>query len=286
MDKMYKFFNRTVKQHYGSKPQIPPQQELLEIAETLKLLPEKTKFGIYKTPVGIEVELENLRDLSNAPFWNVVADHSLRNNGAEFVSVPVSGKNIDAALASLRNILEKNMGYETSVRCSTHVHINVSDLDRGQLHMLIALYACFEKLLFSLHDERRIHNPYCYPLTYLRNINTITARNNLEYMKYCALNTGHLSDYGTVEFRHMEGLESVEKLERWIQIIQKLVQYVKLNDIQYVYSRIMDLNTSSEYASFAEQVLYPVNPFRGITNLQEEMESGVTWAKLFLHFGE
>ena len=147
--------------------------------------------------------------------------------------------------------------------------------------MLIALYACFENVLFDLHNPMRRNNPYCYPVTTTGETNTLLS-GDIQKVKYCALNTGHLRDYGTIEFRHMEGLESVEKLERWIQVIQKLVQHCKINDPQHIAEKIFNLNTNSEYSSLAESVFYPVNPFRGMQNLQSKMEDCVTWAKLFL----
>ncbi|MCA2570678.1 amidoligase family protein [Microcystis sp. M42BS1] len=275
---------KTVKQRFNSRPQIPDQEKIAEIFLSHYPAPEKTKFGLYKTPIGIEVELENIVNaLSIYPhLWTVTEDGSLRNAGLEFVSVPVLGKNIDYALAELREVLKGNNPQATH-RCSTHVHVNVSDLDVSQLRYLVATYAIFEEFLFSFVDPIRKHNPFCFPLTSTEYL-MLDDLPPPACLKYCALNLGHLGDYGTLEFRHMHGLRDFDQLEKWVQMIQKLVNRVKLVNLSELHEKIWTLNTTSDYASFCERIFYPINPFK--TGHKEMMEDGVTWAKMFLHSEE
>lgn len=280
---IYQLSKQTVKQRFKCKPSIPNQEGLTNAWLLTGTKPENTKFGLYPTPIGIEVELENINvsKLYPSVFWTFTQDGSLRNGGIEFVSVPVGGNNIDYALLDLKNLLAKQ-DFLVSIRCSTHVHINVSDLDISVLKFLITTYACLENLFFSYVDPDRFNNPFCFPLTRSTASSYRDIENILGSMKYCAFNLDHLRDYGTVEFRHMEGMSSIDKLERHIQLIQKLLQFVKTTNLQNLYNQIMMLNTSSDYHLFVTQIFSPIEGLFKNLNLQKEMEDGVTWAKLFL----
>ena len=281
------YTKRTIKQMWRCQPQIPNQQGLSErfLGDQAPLVPEKTKFGLYKIPCGIEVEVEGITREWPGRFtlWSVTNDGSLRNNGVELISVPILGRNIDYALAELKWALDSQPEKSFSHRCSTHVHINVADLDYTQIIYLTALYGCFEKLFFYLVNEEREHNPYCYPITTLDISREQFANFVVPESKYCAFNPLHFRDYGSLEFRHMQGAEDLEVLERWIQVIQKLVSYIKDANLEELHHRILALNTNSAYGALLSDVFDPIHRMLwGELDLQEYMEDGVTWSKMFL----
>lgn len=274
----------TVKNRFRSKPAIPDQGALLEGCKSRYGELTDTKFGLYTVPMGIEVELEN----SNGEFpplyiWTTKPDGSLRNGGVEFVSCPVSGRNIDYAIHELDKILSAHK-YVASHRCSTHVHINISQLDMTQLHYFVAVYAVVEKLLFEISDMSRYSNPYCYPLIYTSLNKSQDFQGVIGRMKYCALNLNHVVDFGTAEFRHMCGITKADNgLVRWLQCIQKLVHFVVNNHLENIHHQIYGLNTVSNYGVFLDQIFNPIHrELFGNLNLQKYMEDGATWAKLYL----
>lgn len=266
------------------KPSKLPLQSLLEERGAKMLAQDarfKTFFSKYKVPIGIEVEVEGFRAMSwpRTVYWQTDRDGSLKDQGMELISVPVAGRNIDYALLELEKAFAEQSP-RWSHRCSVHVHINVRNWKLSQLTSLIGTYAVFEHLFFSLVPSYRKATGYAYPLT---DIAPEQVSIGYEDHKYAALNVGTcIKDYGTVEFRHMEGTADRNTLRRWIQLIVKLHDFVKKADPALLKARILTLNTNSEYELFLREVFGQTAVIFPDTVLQRAMEDGVTWAKLFL----
>ena len=116
-------------------------------------------FSDMETNVGIEVEVESIdsqanvgmSDDANAVLWRNIEDGSLRNGGREFVSIPVSGHNIEFALHSLHDHLHKNKKcarHQFTDRTSVHVHMNMQDANSRQLAAFLITYLMVEPLLY------------------------------------------------------------------------------------------------------------------------------------------
>lgn len=248
-----------------------------------------TKFGLYKNPIGIEIELEGV-DLDKFPdgivWWTTTSDNSLKNHGVEVVSRPLSGKHIDYALLEYEKILSSQKKVVLSHRCSTHVHLNVLDLTPRQVDVLIAAYACLERLFFGMCEGHRIGNTFCSPLTDFTPFQDYLLNPSMG-MKYCALNTYPImGSYGTVEFRHLHATKSIQHLTRWLQMICKLYNAV-INNEELLAEQIKNLNSVSNYFPFVQGIFSPiVEIYLKNKDLQIEMEEGVSWAKSYLAFTE
>jgi hypothetical protein len=188
-------------------------------AEAFKDL--KTYFTKYRNPIGIEVEVEafNKKLVPVMTFWECKNDGSLKIAGVEFVSVPLSGRQIDCAIKELSHIFDQKQDVLWSHRTSIHVHVNVTTLTMNQLHAFLMLYGLFEDLYFSMAKPERKANPYCYPV---RSISAYEYTCVKPDSKYCALNLAPIKQFGTVEFRHLHGSADWRLLRRWIQLIVKL----------------------------------------------------------------
>lgn len=193
----------------------------------------KTFFGGLVRPIGIEVETEGavkevvkyLGNFENARYWNAKEDGSLKDNGVELVSVPLSGNNIDYALHELTMLLNKCPRVRASVRTSVHVHCDVSDFEINEVAPLVALYGLFENLFFSQVSENRHNNPFCYEITDLL---PYDVRVHPE-MKYCAFNIAPIERQGSVEFRMGEFSTDMQKMRRWIQLVCKFMHFAGRN---------------------------------------------------------
>lgn len=201
------------------------------LCEAIKRFKEiDTFFGlpIYKNPIGIEVEIEKYRHLDiPALYWKVTEDNSLKDDGAELVSIPLRGRNIDYALRELEYFSEQSV-WSFSHRTSVHVHCNVSAYTKYQLRALMAIYACMEQLYFNFVAEGRRGNTFCYPLVGAPVEMTFYTSDKEGSLctKYCAFNIQPVRRQLTVEFRHLEGTGDVKRLRRWIQLCAKLVGFV------------------------------------------------------------
>ena len=85
---------------------------------------------------GIEVEVEHVPNprIDGTTYWTMTTDGSLRNDGVEFVSLPIRMDQIEGALKQLQTNLPND--HEFSPRTSVHVHMNVRDMTITQINNL------------------------------------------------------------------------------------------------------------------------------------------------------
>lgn len=278
--------DQQVKQAYGCKPGVANSSAHALLVGMYNAMFPDVPLG-YKTPcdIGVEIEVENVKNGIHTRLWKLTNDGSLRNHGVELVSTPMRDDLVQYALHEYKTqFLDMNADCEFSHRCSIHVHINVAYLTVGQLRVLIATYLCLERLYFSLVREDRIGNSFCFPLADTNCQWTDLDRNNLgENYKYAALNPHHLVDFGTLEFRHHGGTKDVNELRNWIETILQLYDYVTRRNPMDIETTIQKLNTISNYLEFARDVLGDhVQQFLHL-DLYKLMRDNVTAAKLFLN---
>jgi len=225
---------------------------------------ESSEFILPRCIIGVEVELENMREASRyasngfprgktqeyfsfdsetsgvlfgTGYWNVKSDGSLRDYGVEFVTKKLFGKDLAVALNELNLYLVANTipNSVPSNRCSIHVHLDVTDLDKNEYARLLVDYAIFENVLFNYCGVHRKENLYCLPFAKsdefkrtLSNILTSVSK-DLEFRKYVnsfpkysALNLNATSKYGSLEFRLHGGTYDMMRVKEWINIIMCL----------------------------------------------------------------
>jgi hypothetical protein len=263
----------TLKTLYKRAPHNLPQlHHCDEESPTKELL-----FSPYKIPIGIEVEVENSgrAELRSGNYWEIKEDGSLRNNGAELVSCPVSGFNIDAALLELERFFAAMPKREWSIRTSIHVHVNVSDFSTEKLHRLVAMYAALEDVFFGYVAPERRGNPYCYPLCSLKVYNIVEINAN---MKYCAFNLAPIETQLSVEFRHLHGTDNMLTIKRWIMLILRLFTFINKNEakVQETIENLLykENRTSIIYNVFGAAVTLPSS--------MEETKRNCVWALFYL----
>jgi hypothetical protein len=105
-----------------------------------------------------------------------------------------------------------------------------------------------------------------------------------KWRKYTALNLLPLYTQGTIEFRHMPGTCDLNFILQWCEIISSMFKYARNHEFKDVVAMLLDLNTSSAYATFMQNIfqgnLYDVlavGPFR------EYLEEGVINMKVMLN---
>lgn len=214
---------------------------------------------LSKDLVGIEVEVENVRTSGNDlnRIWTTKQDGSLRNNGFEFVTAPIEAHYAPAALQHLMNAyLSKDCCF--SPRTSVHVHLNMQDMDAEQVIDFLVIYSVFEKLLYRFAGRGRIKNIYCVPVTecnLLRYFVSTGVRGVRDrWSKYTGLNLIPLSEFGTVEFRHMHGTFDVEKLSTWINLITSIKDYIRKTPTKDVRSMLFQMNDGFDFEGLMKQV--------------------------------
>lgn len=271
-----------VKEAYKCKPSVPDQAALAALCA----LRSKGKVECKtKTPteIGLEIEIEKVQELLGLHLWRFEPDGSLKDNGQELISSPISNHLLDYAMAEYEAFLKLNPKSVFSHRCSMHVHVNVSRLTVGQLVTLLGTYIVLEDLFFSLVPPERKGNSYCWPLAdaYLNRRN-IEPQNINEHFKYAAVNVHHLKDYGTIEFRQHGGSKDPKEILNWVETILQLYKFVENKNPSDVALLIKNLNTISNYHDFAAQVFEHKFPQFMNLPLDKMMHDNVIAAKFFL----
>lgn len=241
-----------------------------------------------KKLIGIEVEVENVGSLPgfDPNFWYTKEDGSLRNHGIEFISKPICGNQITAALNWLFHQYLPLKAQFTE-RTSIHIHVNMRDSSQNTLLNILILYIVFERLFYKFAGPIRYKNIFCVPVqetklpiavaNYLvyQSLMSLTR----EWQKYSGLNLAPLRQFGTVEYRHMQGHRDIKYLLTWINLLFRLHKYAKKHEFILLFNNIQTLNTTSAYEEFVKSV-FKEDAHHLLTNtLQPDMESGVSTVK-------
>ena len=240
------------------------------------------------TLIGIEIEVENIK---NTPithyYWNYGQDGSLRNNGAEFTTEPIPAYKALPALYYLKERIKEEFNIPNfSNRCSTHIHLNVRDLNWEQITNLTLLYAIFEKHFFNVAGTKREENIFCVPLYISNQLNNIVNLKNKisSWSKYNAFNLGptigndYSKPFGTIEFRHLYGTLDTNIILPWINSILKLKHACIREKVDNLVERILNMNSTSEYLLLYKKIFQEE---ANVTMMsQQDFEYCITTTKL------
>lgn len=238
--------------------------------------------------IGLEMEVENADNnmVTVYPAWTSRDDGSLRNNGTEYVSVPIAGRRIHFAINQFYDNINSDCHF--SPRTSIHVHLNVLDLSIDQIAVLLLTYALFERQLYAFIGSDRDKSNFCVPMyessyktiKYFLNNNESWQAPQLERSRYMGLNVDAVRKFGSLEFRHLEGTKNKEKLVHWINLLFRLKIYARENTLEYVKGRINKLNSDSSYQALFNDVFSSCAWYLNARDLQRECEAAVSSLKL------
>lgn len=247
------------------------------------------------TYVGVEIELEKVKMITNVPSSiRMTGDGSLKLDGKEFITVPIRFCYLEQELGRLFGGMKPP---HISSRCSIHVHLNARDFTQRELFNFLLLYLIFERSFFRFSGGR-LNNIFCTPLySWPENLslqlNKLLREGSVRYMswfKYYALNLCPIwgqgdesSRIGTVEFRHMAGTTNVEHIIEWINLIVSLKISAKKMGTDALIESLKDMNTISSYHQLAKEVFkkWAIH-ITDQKTFQQDVEHGVLVAKTVL----
>ena len=200
---------------------------------------------------GTEYEIEDIKEIKlpgydcmypsqlalsdSTVYWRgnigLMHDGSLRNHGIEFITMPVTFKEAIKLFDTLHKGLTLGPNPYT-VRTSTHVHVNMANMDMAQCKHMLLLYALLEPVFFAAVVPDRQHNIHCVPLNYT--LLPSIYKNSLpdivkSWSKYSALNLMPLRTQGTMEFRHLHGTGDIAVYQRWLTLLNELWDFAFMN---------------------------------------------------------
>jgi hypothetical protein len=200
--------------------------------------------------VGLELEIEgmqlprdpqlgHIRSPETNRFWRAIDDGSLRGEAKEYVlSGPIHSSEIRDMVDGLFTIIRSMPGglIANSNRCSTHVHVNVSNLKVNHVTSAILLWCTFQTPLIAWCGEERVANHFCLSARdeesmadgWYRFLRT-GERPLLNGMKYTALNLIPIFTQGSLEFRSGGAPDHEDKVVWWAKICNAIVRYAADN---------------------------------------------------------
>jgi len=183
---------------------------------------------------GIEIEMEGSSLPREVLGFETKKDGSLRGESYEYVfNHPKSLENSVKLLNNMETrLLECQSIVNYSFRTSTHVHMNVSDMETNHILNIIYLYLLLEDVFVKYAGRSREGNRFClrlkdaegfldallYHFKYEDNLFELRQEN----LKYASVNIAALRQYGSLEFRALAGTHSVEKIKPWLEALQNL----------------------------------------------------------------
>lgn len=233
---------------------------------------------------------------SNGQTWDVKTDSSCGFEVATpALTLNAAGEN-DMLRAGVLGLV--SAGAMLNQRCSTHVHVDASDLGWRQLQMLIALWRRYEPFFFACHPAHRRNNSYCPALRGAEWTGTlaekqwVTAmlaardetafRQNMTYAGRSALNVSGWWRHGRIEVRMGSATLNYDNLRYWTTICLSLVGRVRAIATRNAPPIPLTLNQPKPELGFsARYVLTTLGlaPTRWTQSVPEHAEQTIQWAQ-------
>lgn len=203
-------------------------------------------FGLVKGDVGIEIELEGnrlptqghlekVKGATSQTYWRVERDGSLRNGGLEYVlNTPAMLSEVPELVDGLWDVFKQlSSTLDLTNRCSTHVHVNMSNRKINEISSVLALWMVFEEALIAWNGEMRTSNHFCLSAKdsprvtngWLSFLKSGERRYEEETYKYASVNLCALEKYGSLEFRCGRGADSPEMVKNWTKFLHSMCEY-------------------------------------------------------------
>lgn len=282
MNKVYQQWGLKVKALYARLKGLPQHGEWTNYhtKRFLASLSEKELETISNYGVGIEIEVENAEEVDISG-WEVVKDGSLRDNGYEYKTT--YGHRVGYLRRSLTELEQvfSDLSFKFSERCSVHTHIDVRNMSIDQVNGMFCLYMLFEQSLFRFAGEKRAHNIFCVPWgessECVRRYSFVDVVDHAS--KYTAMNLLCLREFGTVEFRHMEGNCDAERIFQWVLLLSCLRKYAETYSLSEIQNQLDVLKTESQYQHFMTQVFGELR--HALTFDPKKIDEAISDSRLF-----
>lgn len=251
--------------------------------------------------LGIEIELENVSGRLRSLYWVEKSDGSLRNNGREFVfRGPLGGVDLFKALSEAGKHFYE-IKPSATWRCSTHVHMDVRDMEVKELKSLILLYTIFEEVLFKCSGYNRYRNnfgpAFGFAQQQIEVLSNIWHLSDSEFLdrvlgcwsKYSSLNLLPIGRFGSVEFRIANALTATGELIRlcnrflmlkewalrWGGSHEDLINYYSSVDVSHLFNaKLTGVNSEEIDQSLVTKGSFLANDILNLAQKRRELVAG------------
>lgn len=242
--------------------------------------------GKDKNNFGVEIELENIHLPPNAVGWRQEADGSLRDNGREYVfrqpeTLERSGELLTGLHATFEELRIKP---KASNLTSTHIHIDVRDLNVTQFLDFVACLMVVEPDLMNASGKDRQNNYFALSTSEsdhrLNDLMKVKCADSLKAFvhrqrvrdnRYSGINFNSLGDYGSLEIRYLSGQADPRNVMPWLEFYNRLKILAKAGiDFQWLFQSISERGLQDVQNTFAPH--FPITQdgiLEGLRNAQD-----------------
>jgi hypothetical protein len=154
--------------------------------------------------------------------------------GGHEISIVAKSTEIRGIITKVCEVLKKHEAYVNKT-CGLHVHLDARNADENRMFGNLVKS---QKLLYSMVPKSRYTNSFCKP-------NTCGSSMTKYQGRYFGINPESYAKFKTIEVRLHSGTVDAEKINRWIELTQKIA-YAKTVD--YVY-QLSDLTSTVKLSS-------------------------------------
>ena len=183
-------------------------------------------------------------------------DGSLSSSGVEFSSQPSQGDKLLEIVSNFCGVLNKNK-YDTNTTCGLHIHLEQKP-DIKMLQKILLFYHKYEDLFFDMLPNSRRDNSYCIRFKKILSsddiIKMLITKNCMDFKRifyettdpskytstksndkrYCWANFHSIFYRGTLEIRAHSGTVNSEKINKWLLIHLRVLDYLKDSSISKI----------------------------------------------------
>lgn len=238
--------------------------------------------------VGIEIECEgqNLKYVESGG-WCTEDDNSLRGvypeQRCEWVLVkPIPIRDVFPSIQYLAD-LQAESEINFSFRTSTHIHVNVQQLEFDEVINMVYTYLLCETVLMNYCGDSRIGNRFCLRMedaegfsNYFQKIikngaHSLRMLNPNDQIRYAAINLEAMWKYGSLEFRGMEGTLDSTRIHNWASALVNIRTFAKKHkDIRQIH----DLFVRNKPEAFFDMVFGEVADVFKYVGFENDMRKG------------
>lgn len=195
--------------------------------------------------LGLELEVECGEPFPEERGWDIHNEDSIEG-GLELVTRhPTNMKNLVDRIAVLEEWIstlpqQTRDRAEDNYRCSTHVHVGVSDLTLRQVYNVMGLWYLFEDYVVGTQPASRYTSAFALRASASKILHSQLGKPNfINYAdfyewKYFALNWVSVANRGTLEFRFLPLILDTRKLCFWVDFFVTFVESSKDKDIHKI----------------------------------------------------
>jgi hypothetical protein len=191
--------------------------------------------------------------LIKEPLWKFLwldYDGSLGNKGFEFKTVVLWGELGIMILKKIVEIMKKY--FYTDNRCGLHLHLGLMDYSAMDESKAYYFYQRFQDNFKYYLDEKRLSNHYCKKIARKSKKELLKLDKELSRDRYRAVNFAELEEFGTLEFRAMEGNLDIDRIIEWLEINTKIMDGIQRDK----YLLLNEWKMSTKLKAFLGRELY------------------------------